>query len=120
MSRCYEFRITVSGYEPERLGEICAALHTQWDFDPSGLPIGEDPPPQELDATGVDNLCAGMTAEEMAERLARAVWAANGAYCEVEARSLYLDDQPPSDTHTWEEGDYEEWIEQAPQAEEAA
>ena len=110
MSRSYEYRVFVRGYQPERIMEICAALATQWDFDPSEFPLKGEAPPAELDVSGVDDLTGGMAADEMAARLAHAVWAANGAYCEFEVWSTFLDVVPPSDTHTWIEGDYQEWL----------
>jgi hypothetical protein len=100
MSRSYEIKVMVRGYRPQELGEICAALQSQWDFDPSDFPLSEEPPPAELDACGVDNLCGGMSADEMADRLAHAVWAANGAYCQVEVWSTFLDMVPPEE---WQE-----------------
>jgi hypothetical protein len=112
MSRSYEMRVMVRGHKPERLGDICGALEAQWEFDPSDFPLDEMPPPAELDVSGVDHLCGGMSADEMAERLAHAVWAANGAYCGVEVWSTFLDITPPSDVYTWNAGDYQEWIEQ--------
>ena len=111
MSRSFEFRVMVRGYKPERVMDICAALHTQWDFDPSDFPVKDEAPPAELDVSGVDSLYAGMAADEMADRLAHTVWVANGAYCEVEVWSTFLDVVPPSDTHTWNAGDYQEWLE---------
>jgi hypothetical protein len=63
----------VKWYTPERLGGICAVLHGQWDFDPSDFPLGEKPPPVELDVSGVDYLAGGMAADEMAPEVAKAV-----------------------------------------------
>ena len=102
----------VRAYKPERMSDISAALQAQWDFDPSEFPLSDEAPPAELDATGVGNLTGGMAADDMAARLAQAVWAANGAYCEVEVWSTFLDMVPPSDTHTWTAGDYEAWLQQ--------
>lgn len=112
MSRAYEMKVMVRRCRPEQLRDICGALQAQWDFDPSDFPLDQKPPPAELDVSGVDNLCAGMADDEMAARLAHAVWAANGAYCEVEVWSTFLDVVPPSDVHTWNTGDYQEWQEQ--------
>ena len=109
MSRCYEMRVTIRGFRPERVLAICGALHTQWDFDPSRFPAKEDPVPEELDVTGVDYLGGGMTEDEFAARLAQAAWAANDAYCEVEVQSLYLDACPPSTHYAWSDGDYQAW-----------
>lgn len=107
MSKEYEFRLMAHGYRPERLWEICATLHTQWDFN--GFPLGEEPPPEELDVAGVDSLTSGMTVDQMAARLAHVVWAANGGYCEVEVWSTFQDALPPCDIHTWKESDYRAW-----------
>jgi len=110
VSRSYEYKVMVRGHKPERMSDICKALRAQWDFDPSEFPLADEAPPAELDVTGVDNLTGGLTSDEMAVRLAQAVWTANGQYCEVEVWSTFLDVVPPSDTHTWTEGDYKEWL----------
>ena len=110
MSRCYELRIKIMGHKPERILEICGALHAQWNFDPSGFPAKCETP-EELDLSGVDNLVGGLTAQEMADRLAHVVWQVNGAYCKVEVWSTDLALVPPSDVHTWNAGDHLEWRE---------
>lgn len=46
------------------------------------------------------------TDQEFAERLARAVWTANGGPCEVEVRSTYLEDLPHED-FVLDKADYE-------------
>ena len=111
MSRSYEFRVMVRGYKPERIGEICSTLQAQWDFDPSEFPGKEEAPPAELDVSGVEDLTGGMAAGEMADHQAHAVWAVNGAYCQVAVWSTFLDVVPPTDTHMWNEGDHQEWME---------
>jgi hypothetical protein len=115
MSRSYEFRVMVRGYKSKRIGEICAALQAQWDFDPSEFPGTDEAPAAELNVSGVDDLTGGLAADEMAARLAHAAGTANGAYREVAAWSTFLDVVPPSDTHTWTEGDHQEWLDQGGQ-----
>lgn len=110
MSRTYEMRVMVRRYNPRRLGDICGALHAQWNFDPSDFPVRGKTPPAELDITGVDNIYTGPQASEMASRLAHAVWHANGAYCEVEVWSRFLDVAPPQDVHTWTADDHRAWL----------
>ena len=112
MSRSYELKVMVRGYKTERLGDICAALATQWDFDPSEFTLQDETPPAELDVSSVGYLTGGMTADDMAARLAQAVWVANTAYCEVEVWSTFMDVTPPTDTHTWTDGDYRDWLKQ--------
>ena len=112
MSRSYEFKIMVRGFKRELIKEIGAALIDLWDFDPGDFPGEDEALPEQLDACGVDNLTGGTTDDEMAAQLAHAVWAANGAYCEVEVWSRFLDVVPPEDVHTWTEGDYQEWLQE--------
>ncbi len=58
-----------------------------------------------LTASADDRLCGGETEEEFAQRLAKAIWAANGDYCRVEVNATYLD-QLPYETHCLDEDDY--------------
>ncbi|MEI7435992.1 MAG: hypothetical protein WCL16_04190 [bacterium] len=112
MSRSYEFKVMVRGYETEWLSDICAALATQWGFDPSEFPLQDETPPAELNVSGVGCLTAGMTADDMAARLEQTVWVANTAYCEVEVWSTFMNVIPPADVHSWNGGDYRNWLEQ--------
>ena len=61
-----------------------------------------------LTASADGQLCGGETESEFADRLAAAVWSANGAYCGVTVRNTYLDDLPYC-THTMQETDYRVW-----------
>ena len=115
MSRYYGMKVTVRGYQASPKGLIVEKLQELWDFEaPDVLQDGT------LELAGEDHLTAGMLDCEFATELARAVWEANGGYCEVEVESTYLEVTPPSDIHTWSEGDYREWqAVKNPQASEA-
>jgi hypothetical protein len=66
-------RVMISRYNPERLRDIGAALRELWEFDPSEFPTEDEAAPVELTVSGVDNLTGGMTADDMAAKLAHAV-----------------------------------------------
>ena len=42
VSRSYEMRVMVRGYRPGRVGDICGALHAQWDFRKPTERLGRD------------------------------------------------------------------------------
>lgn len=105
MSRYYGMKVTVRGYQASRKDRIAEKLQELWDFEaPDVLPDGT------LELAGEDHLRAGTLDCEFAAELARTVWEANGGYCEVEVESTYLEVTPPGDIHTWNEGDYREWL----------
>ena len=60
----------------------------------------------KLTASADDQLCGGETERQFAERLAKAIWTANGGPCEVEVRATYLED-PPHEEYSFDESDYE-------------
>jgi len=102
MARQYGMSVCIESSVPLRLDtdavvEACAAV---WPFEFYTLTC------ETIEGGGLGSLGGGETAEQFAERLARAVFVANGAPCCVEIRSTYLEDLPYS-THLFEEEDYE-------------
>jgi len=99
MSRYYSMAARVSGYDPERIEAIKDAASTQWDFDDwteyKGL----------LSACTDGSLYGGETEEEFAQRLVKAIWTANGAYCRIEVHATYLEELP-CEAHCFDEDDY--------------
>jgi hypothetical protein len=91
MSRYYEMRIEVEGYDPQRLEVIKEAMKQEWDFDEADEWAGT------ITAYGKDSLCGGESEEEFSHRIAAAIWTANGGKCEVEVRATYLEELPYSE-----------------------
>ena len=102
MSRHYEMHILVKGFKDET--EITMAVEDEWNIADSWE---ED---SGVLFMGEGNLTAGEGEEEFARRVRNAVWKANGEYCEVEIKCIYLDD-PPTTYHTFNEEDYKKWRE---------
>jgi len=88
MSRYYNVSVEIEGFNPNRESEITIAAKEEWDFEDwynSG---------NNIDASGDGYLCGGESEEEFAERLSKAIWKANGAYCRVAINCTYLEDLP--------------------------
>jgi hypothetical protein len=93
MSRNYSMTVIVSSYDPEKATAIREAANEEWSFED----WHEDPPEaqrRQLMGWGDGKLCAGEGEEEFVHRLAKAIWKANGAYCDIEVQSVFLDDLP--------------------------
>ena len=99
MSRSYSMLVTINDVAPEKVDSVKQAARDMWDFEDwceCGNAISAD----------VDGyLNGGETEDEFAERLAKAIWAANGGYCAVEVVATYLENLP-CETHTFDEDDF--------------
>ncbi|HOX57862.1 MAG TPA: hypothetical protein PLC99_13325 [Verrucomicrobiota bacterium] len=111
MSRAYDMAITVRGVEPRKRKQIQKAAEGEWPFDDWYLQRLEES--TILTASGESSLCGGESEEDFADRVAHAVWAAHGTYCEVEVAATYLEEMP-YETHTRGEACYAEFIKSKP------
>jgi len=93
MSRYYEMALRVRGANPDRVDAIQDAAAGEWSFD-DWHPLGDPHDPASFFSRGQDNLCGCAGESEFAEGLARAIWKANGGYCEVEVGATYLEALP--------------------------
>ena len=95
MSLYYSIGIGVQGANPERALDIKEAAEDEWPFDADDwYPCGHPDDLTAFEASATGNLCAVLTEQELAHRLIRAVWTANGGYCEVEVSATRLEDMP--------------------------
>ena len=106
MSCNYSMTVIISAPKPDRTAAIQQAAAGEWDFDDWHHDGGQ------MFGYGDGRLCAGES-EEFADRLARAIWSANGGFCEIELRTTYLDDLPQVDYCRSEE-DYRRLMEGQP------
>ena len=99
MSRSYSMLVRISDVAPEKVDCVKQAAKDVWDFE---------------DWCECDNyisacvdgyLNGGETEDAFAERLVKAIWAANGGYCAVDVVATYLEDLP-CETHTFDEDAY--------------
>ena len=102
MSRHYSMSIEIEGIVPERQAEIENDANCIWSFEDWVLHNGL------LCAYGDSSLCGGETEEEFTDRLAKAIWQANKAYCQVTVTATYLEDLP-CEEHLRDEDDYAQW-----------
>jgi hypothetical protein len=104
MSRYYEMQVTIREADPARTQEIQDAASDEWPFEDWNL---EDDGRIWANAEG--SLVGGESDEEFAERLTKAIWIANGAYCNVEVIATYLEDLP-CESYSLDEDDYQRII----------
>ena len=102
--------VDITGVRPERREQVIAACCEEWSFAPGDF---ESAPPSDrearkLTARAEGALCSGETEEEFADRIAGAVWEANGGYCQVTVCATYLE-PPPCEEHVRDERDFEAW-----------
>lgn len=98
--------IQVMDFKKSRLSRIEKACLAEWDFDSEAFSVEVDSKSiRTLTGKGIGSLCGGESEEEFADRLAIAIWKANGSYCEIEVQALYLEDLP-YEQHIREEDDY--------------
>jgi len=110
MSRNYSMNIEVRGFASRRCRRIVAVCCREWNFeaDDFSFLIPHSPQQSNMTASADGQLCGGETESEFTDRLAAAVWAANGQYCEIMVQATYLDDLPHS-TRTMQEDEYRAW-----------
>ena len=95
MSRSYEMLVKVSGMKPSRKKSVEKACCAECSFEPESFSEEtETKNTSVLRGKAYVTLCAGESEEEFTDRLAKAVWTANGKYCEVEVQALYLEELP--------------------------
>lgn len=99
MSRYYNMTVMINGAAPARIRAITVAANREWafgDWDTRG---------DFLMASADDQLCDGQTEEDFVQRLAKAVWRANGGPCRIEITATALED-PPRKSYCLDENDY--------------
>ncbi len=88
MARGYEMAIEISGIERERRKNVRKAVQKEWNIEVFDFDR------RDAFASGQGSLCGGESEEEFAERLTRAIWQANGAYCQMAVKVTYLEEIP--------------------------
>jgi hypothetical protein len=104
MSANYEMCVAITGSDPIRLGDIIAACMDEWPFEAASA--GDSG--TECSLCGEGRLLGNRTESDFADRLAAAVWEANGGYCEVKVTATFLDSLPCTE-HVRGPEHYETW-----------
>jgi len=107
MSTFYGMRVEISGFSASRVEGVKKAAEEEWPFDTWAEYKGE------LSSYAESSLCGGETEEEFADRLAKAVWAANNGFCLLTIDATYLHELP-YETHIRDEFDYERLLKEKP------
>jgi hypothetical protein len=102
MSRYYEMSVEVKDYGENKEDVIEKAVEDEWNIEDAFTGSGD-----YLLFSGRGNL-VGDSEDEFAQRVRDAVWRANGVYCPVEVRCIYLED-PPCEIYSFDEEDYAAW-----------
>lgn len=108
MSQTYNMTLIVCGYVSEKVEAIRDEVNGEWEFD-SWDKIKRSGEQSQLLGSGVGQLCGGETEQEFVDRMAKAIWRANGAFCEIEIQTVHLDDHL-HDCHLVDQEDYERII----------
>ena len=113
MSLYYSIGISVRGANPERALDIKEAAEAEWPFDVDDwLPCGDPDDLTAFEVSATGELYAATTEQELAHRLIRAIWEANGGYCQVDVSATRLEDMP-YETYRLDRDDYERMVEKA-------
>ena len=110
MSRYCEIELHFHRANPDRVDAVKQAAAEEWPFE-DWYALGYPDTPTSFGSSARDNLCSGEGEHEFARRLARAIWEANGDYCEVEIRATYLENLP-CETYSFDEDEYGELVRQ--------
>jgi hypothetical protein len=98
MSRLYRMCVEVTGHDEAKSEAIVDACNGEWLFDMDSL---------SMTGVGEDCLYGGEDTEEFAQRVSKAVWAANGGFCEVYIRCYDLENIP-CDSYGYDEETFKE------------
>jgi hypothetical protein len=103
MSRAYRMNITVNDARLDRHQSIREMIQTEWKLDDWSVTNGE------IYAEGESCLVGGETEEEFADRVTKAIWRANAAYCPVMVMAICLEELP-HETHVRDQEDFERLV----------
>jgi len=101
MSRSFNMFVRITGVEPERAEAVQEAADDEWSFGNDWYEMNG-----VLTSCGDGQLGGGESDDVFADRLAKAIWDANGSFCRVVVRSTYLDDLP-CEAFSLEQSDYD-------------
>lgn len=113
MSRAYEMNVEIYNYDISRQRDIQEALDKEWGWGSDWWARDREIDGKTWTALanyGQGQLAGGESEEEFADRIAKAAWKANGKFCNVEVRTIYMEDLPYED-YSFNEDHYKEMME---------
>ena len=107
MSRYYEMKIEIEEFDESKKDAIQQACFEEWSFEAGEWFCFERHTDEVrcMEASAQGNLCGGEEEGEFAERISKVIWKANGAFCPVTVKAIYLDELP-YESYTMDEEDY--------------
>ena len=92
MSRAYAMQVSAESFKEEKRADIEEAIEEEWTWDYSHK--NEEGSSTLIYMSGENSLGGGESEDEFSQRVAEAVWKANGKYCLVEVTCTYLENLP--------------------------
>lgn len=108
MSRSYLISVEVRKPDPTRLREIEIAAEKEWPFD-EWIWLEDQ---KLISSFAESSLSGGEDEKEFAGRLTKAIWKANGQYCQALISATCLDDLP-TNLYELTEVDFADWSKQS-------
>lgn len=93
--------VEIKNFDVNKIESIVEAADKEWPFGEHNTYTD----PLSLSMSGTDYLYGGETYVAFADRLAKAIWKANGKYCDVQVLASYLED-PPTELYKLSLKDY--------------
>ena len=106
MSRSYNMFIRVYNFNQDNKDQIQEAAEEEWGGLGDDWYCHKDEDGVEMSSGADGSLGGGESEDEFSERMAKAIWEANGGFCQVEVGATYLEDLP-CDTYNFGEGEYD-------------
>ena len=107
MSRFYEMTVRISGYNKAKESKIQDAAGDEWDFEDDWNTWDDSRKGLCMRAGTQGNLHSGETEADFSQRLAVAIWKANGDVCEIEILCTYLE-CIPFESYSFDADNYDE------------
>ena len=105
MSRSYNMFVRITNFNQDNKDQIQEAAENEWGGLGDNWYIHENEDEIQMSSESDGSLCGGEGEEEFSERIAKAIWEANGGFCKVEVSATYLEDLP-CETYFFDSLDY--------------
>ena len=107
MSRYYEMKIEIEGFDESKKDAIQQACLEEWNFESDDWFCNDV---HCMEATTQGWLCGGEDEDEFSDRISKAIWKANGVFCPITVNALNME-ATPYEAYTKDEEDYAKTME---------
>ncbi len=107
MSRYYEMKIEIEGFDESKKDAIQQACLEEWSFEKDDWFCFERQSDDMrcMEAVTQGHLCGGEDEDEFSDRISKVIWKANGAFCPITVNALNME-ATPYEAYTKDEEDY--------------